>query len=184
MISSRRTWLLRAAAGTGGWLVLAGAAAASLGPPPLRLQSRCAASSHAGSRCSDGSGDPRRSALVALPSRRRRLDSSCRHGLRLLQQARRGVERAVRGQRDRRHQSRVVRKTVKRKKARCECCRTIVTAPAPSKLFPGARYSIAFAVLVVGKGCRGAGIGRCTDAAGDASVPWRAVGRAPTTSNV
>jgi transposase len=42
-----------------------------------------------------------------------------------------------------------VRKTIKRKKARCECCRTIVTAPAPLKLFPGARYSIAFAVLVV-----------------------------------
>jgi transposase len=42
-----------------------------------------------------------------------------------------------------------VMKTIKRKKARCECCRTIVTAPAPLKLFPGARYSIAFAVLVV-----------------------------------
>jgi transposase len=42
-----------------------------------------------------------------------------------------------------------VKKTIKRKKARCECCRTIVTAPAPPKLFPGARYSIAFAVLVV-----------------------------------
>lgn len=40
-------------------------------------------------------------------------------------------------------------KTIKRKKARCECCRTIVTAPAPLKLFAGARYSIAFAVLVV-----------------------------------
>lgn len=40
-------------------------------------------------------------------------------------------------------------KRIKRKKARCECCRTIVTAPAPLKLFPGARYSIAFAVLVV-----------------------------------
>jgi transposase len=42
-----------------------------------------------------------------------------------------------------------VTKTIKRKKARCECCRTIVTAPAPLKLFPGARYSIAFAVLVI-----------------------------------
>ena len=42
-----------------------------------------------------------------------------------------------------------VKKTIKRKKARCECCRTIVTAPAPLKLFAGARYSIAFAVLVV-----------------------------------
>jgi transposase len=42
-----------------------------------------------------------------------------------------------------------VRKTIKRKKARCECCRTIVTAPPPPKLFPGARYSIAFAALVV-----------------------------------
>jgi transposase len=42
-----------------------------------------------------------------------------------------------------------VKKTIKRKKARCECCRTIVTAPVPPKLFPGARYSIAFAVLVV-----------------------------------
>lgn len=41
-----------------------------------------------------------------------------------------------------------VTKTIKRKKARCECCRTIVTAPAPLKLFAGARYSIAFAVLV------------------------------------
>jgi transposase len=40
-------------------------------------------------------------------------------------------------------------KHIKRKKARCECCRTIVTAPAPLKLFAGARYSIAFAVLVV-----------------------------------
>jgi len=40
-------------------------------------------------------------------------------------------------------------KKIKRKKARCECCRTIVTAPAPDKLFAGARYSIAFAVLVV-----------------------------------
>lgn len=40
-------------------------------------------------------------------------------------------------------------KKIKRKKARCECHRTIVTAPAPLKLFPGARYSIAFAVLVV-----------------------------------
>ena len=42
-----------------------------------------------------------------------------------------------------------VKKTIKRKKARCECCRTIVTAPLPPKLFPGARYSIAFAALVV-----------------------------------
>jgi transposase len=42
-----------------------------------------------------------------------------------------------------------VKKTIRRKKARCECCRTIVTAPVPLKLFPGARYSIAFAVLVV-----------------------------------
>jgi len=42
-----------------------------------------------------------------------------------------------------------VKRTIKRKKARCECCRTIVTAPAPLKLFPGARYSIAFAALVV-----------------------------------
>jgi transposase len=38
---------------------------------------------------------------------------------------------------------------IRRQKARCECCRTIVTAPAPLKLFPGARYSIAFAALVV-----------------------------------
>ena len=43
----------------------------------------------------------------------------------------------------------LVTKTIKRKKARCECCRTIVTAPAPLKVFPGARYSIALAVLVV-----------------------------------
>jgi transposase len=42
-----------------------------------------------------------------------------------------------------------VRKTIKRKKACCECCRTIVTAPLPPKVFPGARYSIAFAALVV-----------------------------------
>lgn len=40
-------------------------------------------------------------------------------------------------------------KKIRRQKARCECCRTIVTAPAPLKLFPGARYSIAFAALVV-----------------------------------
>jgi len=40
-------------------------------------------------------------------------------------------------------------KRVKRKKARCECHRTIVTAPPPPKLFPGARYSIEFAILVV-----------------------------------
>ena len=40
-------------------------------------------------------------------------------------------------------------KIIKRKKARCECCRTIVTAPAPLKLFPGARYSIAVAVMIV-----------------------------------
>jgi transposase len=40
-------------------------------------------------------------------------------------------------------------KRIKRKKARCKCCRTIVTASPPAKLFPGARYSIAFAVLVV-----------------------------------
>lgn len=40
-------------------------------------------------------------------------------------------------------------KKIKRQKARCACCRTIVTAPAPLKLFPGARYSVAFAVLVV-----------------------------------
>ena len=42
-----------------------------------------------------------------------------------------------------------VRRTIKRKKAHCECHRTIVTAPAPPKLFAGARYSIAFAALVV-----------------------------------
>jgi len=42
-----------------------------------------------------------------------------------------------------------VRKTIKRKKARCECNRTIVTAPVPAKLFPGARYSIAFGAHVV-----------------------------------
>lgn len=40
-------------------------------------------------------------------------------------------------------------KKIKRKKARCECHRTIVTAPAPPKLFPGARYSIDFAIMVV-----------------------------------
>ena len=40
-------------------------------------------------------------------------------------------------------------KKIRRQKARCECCRTIVTAPAPLKLFPGARYSIAFAAMVV-----------------------------------
>jgi len=40
-------------------------------------------------------------------------------------------------------------KKIRRQKARCECCRTIVTAPAPPKLFPGARYSIAFAAMVV-----------------------------------
>ena len=40
-------------------------------------------------------------------------------------------------------------KKIKRKKARCECNRTIVTAPSPAKLFPGARYSIDFAILVV-----------------------------------
>jgi len=42
-----------------------------------------------------------------------------------------------------------VKKTIKRKKARCECCRTIVTAPVPAKLFPAARYSIAFGAQVV-----------------------------------
>jgi len=42
-----------------------------------------------------------------------------------------------------------VKKTIRRRKARCECCRTIVTAPVPPKIFPGARYSIGFAVLVV-----------------------------------
>lgn len=42
-----------------------------------------------------------------------------------------------------------VMKKIRRKKARCECCRTIVTAPAPPKLFPGARYSIGFAIAVV-----------------------------------
>lgn len=42
-----------------------------------------------------------------------------------------------------------VMKKIRRKKARCECCRTIVTAPAPPKLFPGARYSIDFAIAVV-----------------------------------
>ena len=42
-----------------------------------------------------------------------------------------------------------VKKTIRRQKARCECCRTIVTAPVPPKIFPGARYSIGFAVLVV-----------------------------------
>ncbi|MBX3129336.1 MAG: IS66 family transposase [Polyangiaceae bacterium] len=40
-------------------------------------------------------------------------------------------------------------KKIKRKKARCKCHRTIVTAPAPPKLFPSARYSIDFAILVV-----------------------------------
>jgi transposase len=40
-------------------------------------------------------------------------------------------------------------KKIKRKKAHCECHRTIVTAPAPLKLFPGARYAIGFAVMVV-----------------------------------
>jgi len=39
-------------------------------------------------------------------------------------------------------------KKVRRKKACCQCRRTIVTAPAPPKLFPGARYSIGFALLV------------------------------------
>ena len=42
-----------------------------------------------------------------------------------------------------------VRKTIRRKKARCECNRTIVTAPVPAKLFPAARYSIAFGAHVV-----------------------------------
>ena len=42
-----------------------------------------------------------------------------------------------------------VKKKIRRKKARCECCRTIVTAPAPLKVFEGARYSIAFAALVI-----------------------------------
>jgi transposase len=42
-----------------------------------------------------------------------------------------------------------VMKKIRRKKARCECCRTIVTAPAPPKLFPSARYSIGFAIAVV-----------------------------------
>jgi transposase len=40
-------------------------------------------------------------------------------------------------------------KKIRRQKARCECCRTIVTAPSPLKLFPGARYSIAFAAMVI-----------------------------------
>jgi transposase len=40
-------------------------------------------------------------------------------------------------------------KKIKRKKARCACYRTIVTAPPSPKLFPGARYSIGFAILVV-----------------------------------
>lgn len=40
-------------------------------------------------------------------------------------------------------------KKIRRKKARCKCHRTIVTAPAPPKLFPGARYSIAFALMIV-----------------------------------
>jgi transposase len=40
-------------------------------------------------------------------------------------------------------------KKIRRQKARCECCRTIVTAPAPLKLVPGARYSIAFATMIV-----------------------------------
>ena len=42
-----------------------------------------------------------------------------------------------------------VKKTIKRKKARCACSRTIVTAPVPPKLFPAARYSIAFGAHVV-----------------------------------
>lgn len=42
-----------------------------------------------------------------------------------------------------------VKKTIKRKKARCECSRTIVTAPLPPKLFPAARYSVAFGAHVV-----------------------------------
>jgi transposase len=42
-----------------------------------------------------------------------------------------------------------VRKTILRKKARCACNRTIVTAPVSAKLFPGARYSIAFGAHVV-----------------------------------
>jgi transposase len=40
-------------------------------------------------------------------------------------------------------------KKIKRKKAHCECHRTIVTAPPPPKLFPSARYSIGFAILVI-----------------------------------
>ena len=40
-------------------------------------------------------------------------------------------------------------KKIQRKKARCECHRTIVTAPAPPKVFPSARYSIDFAIAVV-----------------------------------
>jgi transposase len=42
-----------------------------------------------------------------------------------------------------------VLKKIKRKKACCECHRTIITAPCPPKLFEGARYSIDFALAVV-----------------------------------
>jgi len=40
-------------------------------------------------------------------------------------------------------------KKIRRKKACCECHRTIVTAPVGPKLFEGARYSIEFAIAVV-----------------------------------
>lgn len=42
-----------------------------------------------------------------------------------------------------------VLKKIQRKKACCECHRTIITAPCPPKLFEGARYSIDFALCVV-----------------------------------